>query len=77
MTETIKYPRTPSDFALIDRLVAQGASDEQIFKFMKTDWRSRCQTNDDGGIAVCTVCRQVVNVNACPECGQAKENFNE
>ena len=66
-------PRTPSDFAKIDWLVARGDSNEEIIKKLKKEWRSEV-IQLAGGVTVCRTCGTVVTPLVCEECGQQMES---
>ena len=66
-------PRTPADFARLDRFVERGITNEEFFRFMTTkNWRSEVIRLPDGTLA-CALCVQQLRVpNTCEECGQEK-----
>lgn len=61
-------PRTPRDFAVIDRLVLLGVTDQAIFDLLASPaWRSELALRGDR--LACTRCDQTIEIRQCPECG--------
>lgn len=63
------FPRTSADFEQIAFWVAEGFSTEKIFELMKNEfWRS--EIIEEGGLAFCARCDQLILVDFCVECEQ-------
>ena len=72
----IPWPRTEKEYAILNRWILEGLSDEQISKKLTgKNWRSEVVTL--AGKLHCAECRQPITITVCIECGQTKNERNQ
>ena len=72
LVDPLLIPRTPADFAVLDRFVERGITNEKLFRFMTKEWRSEVIRLQDGTLA-CALCVQQIRLpKICEKCGQEK-----